>query len=120
MPRVKRGPAGRNKRKKILKRAEGFVGSSGSVLKMARAYTLRADRFAYRDRKNLKREMRRLWQTRINAACRAHNLSYSKFVSGLKKANVELDRKILADLAVRHPDHFSQLVELAAQPQAAA
>ncbi len=118
MPRVKRGPAGRNKRKKLLKRAEGFYGSARKTVKVAREYTNRADRYAYRDRRVLKREMRYLWAIRINAACRLHNLSYSKFVSGLKKANVELDRKILADIAVRFPDHFSQLVELA-RPQAA-
>ena len=118
MPRVKRGPAGRTKRKKILKRAEGFVGSAGNVLKMAREYTQRADRFAYRDRKQRKRHMRALWQTRINAACRLHNLSYSKFISGLKKANIELDRKILSEIALLHPDHFTRLVEFA-RPQAA-
>ncbi len=118
MPRVKRGPAGRIKRKKLLQRAEGFFGSAKSIVKVAREYTNRADRYAYRDRKTLKREMRYLWQVRINAACRVHNLSYSKFVSGLKKANIELDRKILADLAVRNPAHFTQLVELA-RPQAA-
>ena len=118
MPRVKRGPAGRNKRKKLLDRAEGFYGSARKNVKVAREYTHRADRYAYRDRKTLKREMRSLWQIRINAACRLHNLSYSKFVSGLKKASVELDRKILADIALRNPEHFSQLVELA-RPQAA-
>lgn len=118
MPRVKRGPAGRNKRKKLLDRAEGFYGSAHKIVKVAREYTNRADRYAFRDRRVLKREMRYLWQIRINAACRLHNMSYSRFVSGLKKAKVELDRKILADLAVRHPDHFSQLVELA-RPQAA-
>jgi len=119
MPRVKRGPAGRNKRKKILDRAEGFYGSARKIVKVAREYTNRADRYAYRDRRVKKREMRYLWQIRINAACRPHNLSYSRFISGLKKAQVELDRKILADLAVRHPDHFSQLVALLQQPQAA-
>ena len=118
MPRVKRGPAGRNKRKKLLERASGFYGSARKTVKVAREYTNRADRYAYRDRKTRKREMRYLWQIRINAACRLHNLSYSKFVSGLKKANVELDRKVLADIAIRNPDHFSRLVELA-QPKAA-
>ena len=118
MPRVKRGPAGRNKRKKLRQRTEGFWGSSRKTVKVAREYSNRADRYAYRDRKTLKREMRYLWQIRINAACRLHNLSYSKFVSGLKKAHVELDRKILADIAVRYPEHFTQLVALA-RPQAA-
>ncbi|MBI4403665.1 MAG: 50S ribosomal protein L20 [Deltaproteobacteria bacterium] len=118
MPRVKRGPAGRIKRKKILDRAEGFFGSGHKIVKVAREYTQRADRYAYRDRKTRKREMRYLWQIRINAACRLHNLSYSKFISGLKRANVELDRKILADIAARHPEHFTQLVELV-RPQAA-
>ena len=118
MPRVKRGPAGRNKRKKLRQRTEGFYGSARKTVKVAREYANRADRYAYRDRKTLKREMRYLWQIRINAACRLHNLSYSKFISGLKKANVELDRKVLADIAIRHPDHFVQLVALA-QPLAA-
>jgi large subunit ribosomal protein L20 len=118
MPRVKRGPAGRIKRKKLLDRAEGFYGSARKSVKIAREYTNRADRYAFRDRRVLKREMRYLWQVRINAACRLHNLSYSKFVSGLKKANIELDRKILADLAIQNPTHFAQLVELA-RPQAA-
>lgn len=118
MPRVKRGPAGRAKRKKILKRAEGFFGSSGSVLKMAREYTLRADRYAFRDRRQRKRELRQLWQIRIGAACRLHDTSYSRFIHGLKEANIELDRKILADIAVRFPEHFTRLVELA-QPKAA-
>lgn len=118
MPRVKRGPAGRNKRKKLRQRAEGFFGRGKSTVKVAREIANRADRYAYRDRKTLKREMRYLWQIRINAACRLHNLSYSKFVSGLKQANVEVDRKILADIAVRFPEHFTQLVALA-RPQAA-
>ena len=118
MPRVKRGPAGRIKRKKLRQRTEGFYGSARKTVKVAREYAHRADRYAYRDRKTLKREMRYLWQVRINAACRLHNLSYSKFISGLKKANVELDRKVLADIAVRNPDHFTRLVELA-QPKAA-
>jgi len=118
MPRVKRGPAGRTKRKKILKRAKSFVGSAGNIVKMAREYTQRADRFAYRDRKVLKRDMRRLWQIRIGAACKLHHTSYSRFISGLKKANVQLDRKVLSDIAVRHPEHFTRLVELA-RPQAA-
>lgn len=119
MPRVKRGPAGRTKRKKILDRAEGFFGSAHKVVKVAREYTDRALVYAYRDRRTKKREMRYLWQIRINAACRQNNLSYSRFISGLKKANVELDRKILSDIAIHHPAHFTQLVELARQPNAA-
>ncbi len=119
MPRVKRGPAGRNRRKKILDRAEGFYGSASKLPKIAARYTERAAMYAYRDRHTKKREIRSLWQMRINAACRLNNLSYSKFISGLKIAKIELDRKILADLAVRNPDHFTQLVELARQPQAA-
>ncbi|MBI1861121.1 MAG: 50S ribosomal protein L20 [Deltaproteobacteria bacterium] len=118
MPRVKRGPAGRNKRKKLLQRAEGFYGSARKTVKVAREYTDRADRYAFRDRRVLKREMRYLWQIRINAACRLHNLSYSRFISGLKNAKVELDRKVLAEIAVRNPEHFTQLVALA-RPQAA-
>ncbi len=118
MPRVKRGPAGRNKRKKLLDRAEGFYGSARKTVKVAREYVNRADRYAYRDRKAFKREIRSLWQIRINAACRLHSLSYSKFISGLKKANIELDRKVLAEIAVRNPEHFTQLVALV-RPQAA-
>ncbi len=119
MARVKRGPAGRTKRKKILKRAKGFFGSSRRVLKMAREYTERAMRYSYRDRKQRKRQFRYLWQIRINAACRLHGISYSRFMSGLKKANVELDRKVLSSIAIRWPDHFKKLVELSKQPQAA-
>lgn len=119
MPRVKRGPAGRNKRKKILDRAEGYYGSASKLAKVAARYTERGLMYAYRDRAARKREFRSLWQMRINAACRLNNLSYSKFIAGLKNANVELDRKILADLAVKNPVHFTQLVELARQPQAA-
>lgn len=118
MPRVKRGPAGRNKRKKLLERASGFYGSARKTVKVAREYTDRADRYAFRDRRVLKREMRYLWQIRINAACRLHNLSYSRFIFGLKNVNIELDRKVLAEIAVCHPDHFTQLVALA-RPQAA-
>ncbi len=118
MPRVKRGPAGRNKRKKLLDRAKGFFGSARKTVKIAREYTNRADRYAFRDRRVLKREMRYLWQIRINAACRLHNVSYSRFIHGLKKANVELDRKILAEIAIKNPDHFLRLVEIA-QPKAA-
>ena len=118
MPRVKRGPAGRNKRKKLLERASGFFGSARKSVKIAREYTNRADRYAFRDRRVLKREMRYLWQIRINAACRLHNVSYSKFIHGLKKANVELDRKVLAEIAIKNPDHFTRLVEIA-QPKAA-
>lgn len=118
MPRVKRGPAGKNKRKKLLQRAKGFYGSARKTVKVAREYTDRADRYAFRDRRVLKREMRYLWQIRINAACRLNNLSYSRFISGLKNANIELDRKVLAEISVRNPEHFTQLVALA-RPQAA-
>lgn len=118
MPRVKRGPAGRLKRKKLFQRTEGFYGTASRTVKVAREYAHRADRYAFRDRRVLKREMRYLWQIRINAACRLNNLSYSRFINGLKKANVEVDRKILADIAVRFPDHFTQFVELA-RPKAA-
>ena len=106
------------KEKNYVNGAEGFYGSARKTVKVAREYAHRADRYAYRDRKTLKREMRYLWQIRIGAACRLHNLSYSKFVSGLKLAKIDLDRKILADIAVRYPDHFTRLVELA-RPQAA-
>ena len=113
MPRVKRGFVARRRRKKILKLARGFRGGRRRLFKNARETVERAWKFAYRDRRVRKREFRRLWIARINAAARANGLSYSKFIFGLKNANVELDRKILADLAVFDPEAFGQVAQMA-------
>jgi len=113
MARVTNGPATRRRRKKVLKQAKGFSGRRKSSFKIARQTLTRALVYAYRDRRARKRDFRRLWIVRINAAVRAENLSYSQFVNGLKKAGVELDRKILADLAVNEPAAFGKLVQTA-------
>ena len=113
MPRVKRGTKARRRRKKILKLAKGYVGSRGRLYRTARETVERGLVFAYRDRRVKKREFRALWTTRINAAARQSGLSYSQFIHGLKRAGIELDRKILADLAVSDQPAFSQIAELA-------
>lgn len=113
MPRATNNPAAKARRKKYLKRAKGFVGGKGSQYKQARETVDRALSFAYRDRRNKKREFRRLWITRINAAARLNGLSYSHFMNGLKRAEIEVDRKMLADLAVTDAAAFSQLAEAA-------
>jgi large subunit ribosomal protein L20 len=113
MPRAVNNVASRRRRKKILKLAKGYRGARGRLLRAASEAVDRALKFAYRDRKVKKREFRRLWIVRINAAARSYNLSYSKLIMGLKKANVGLDRKILADLAVNEPQVFSQIANFA-------
>lgn len=113
MPRIKGGPASHRRRKKILKRAKGYVGSRNTLYKVAKTTLLRALSYAYRDRRTRKREFRRLWIIRLNAAVRAEGMSYSRFINGLKKAGVELDRKVLADLAVREPELFGQIIKCA-------
>jgi large subunit ribosomal protein L20 len=113
VPRVKGGPKSRRRRKKILKLAKGYVGGRGRLYRSARETVERALAFAYRDRRVRRREFRGLWITRINAAARLSGLSYSEFISGLKRAGVELDRKVLADLAVSDAPAFTQIVELA-------
>ncbi len=113
MPRVKRGFKARRRRKKLLKLAKGFRGARGRCYRQAKDSVEKALCYAYRDRKAKKRSFRRLWITRINAACRLNGISYSKFIGGLAKANIGLDRKILANLAVTHPSVFSQIVEKA-------
>ncbi len=113
MPRVKGGPKSRRRRKKILKLAKGYVGGRGRLYRAARETVERALTFAYRDRRVRKREFRNLWVTRINAAARLNGLSYTQFMKGLKQAGVELDRKILADLAVFDKSAFSQIAEFA-------
>ncbi|NDC39197.1 MAG: 50S ribosomal protein L20 [Proteobacteria bacterium] len=111
--RVKRGIASRRRHKKLLKRAEGFRGRAKSSFKVAKTKVQKAMRYAYRDRKVKKREIRNLWTIRINAAARPLGLTFSKLMFGLKKAQVGLDRKMLADIAVRDPQGFAQVVERA-------
>ncbi len=113
MARVKRGVASKRRKQRILKQAEGFFGARGRLLKSAREAVERGLRYAYRDRKQRKRQFRGLWILRINAAAREHGLSYSRFMHGLKQAAVELDRKELAELAVKDPQAFAQLAEVA-------
>ncbi len=113
MPRVKRGFKARRRRKKILKLAKGFRGARSRCYRQAKDSVEKALCYAYRDRRAKKRSFRRLWITRINAACRLNDISYSKFIGGLTKAKIGLDRKILADLAVTQPNAFSALVEKA-------
>jgi len=107
--RVK-GPSSRKKKKKILKLAKGYRGQRSRSYRRAKEAVMRALYYQYRDRKLRKREFRRLWIARINAAVRAYGLNYSTFINGLKKAGIELDRKILADIAVRDPQAFEQIV----------
>ena len=114
MSRAKRAVPAHAKHKKILKRAKGFYGRRKNTIRAAKAAVDRADQYAYRDRKNRKRTFRALWIQRINAAARQHGLTYGRFISGLGKAGVEVDRKVLAELAVSEPAAFKALVEKAA------
>ena len=111
MSRVKRGNKRRIKRKKYLKITSGFFGFKKNLYRYAREAADRALVFAYRDRRRKKRDFRKLWITRINAAARLNELTYSRFMGGLKKLGIELDRKVLADIAVRDPEGFAQLAE---------
>ncbi|MEI6427259.1 MAG: 50S ribosomal protein L20 [Pseudanabaena sp. ELA607] len=113
MTRVKRGNVARKRRKKILKLAKGFRGSHSKIFRTANQQVMKALRNAYRDRRKKKRDFRRLWITRINAASRQQGLTYSQFAGLLKKSHVELNRKMLAQLAVLDPAAFTQVVELA-------
>lgn len=113
MPRVKNSPVTRKRRKKILRGAKGYVGGRSRLFKTAREAVERAAKYAYRDRRQRKRQFRRLWIVRIGAAARLHGLSYNNFIHGLKTANIHLDRKTLADLAVNDPAAFSKLAEIA-------
>jgi large subunit ribosomal protein L20 len=113
MPRVKRGFKARQRRKKVLKAAKGFRGGQGRLFKTASIAVNRAGMFAYRDRRTKKRDFRRLWIIRINAAVRDNGLSYSAFMGGLHKAGINLDRKILADMAINDPATFSEVVSMA-------
>ncbi|MGZ4384120.1 MAG: 50S ribosomal protein L20 [Gaiellaceae bacterium] len=116
MPRVKRSVHARKKRRKVLDQAKGYFGLKKSNYRYAKEQVDRSLVYAYRDRKNRKRVFRRLWILRINAAARQEGLSYNQFIAGCKKANIELDRKVLADMAVREPEAFKAI---AAQAKAA-
>jgi len=111
--RVKRGNVLRKRHKKILKLAKSFKGARSRIFKVANTAVMKALKYQYRDRRNLKRNMRRLWIMRINAASRQYGLTYSRFMALLKKANVEVNRKMLADLAVMQPEAFEVIVESA-------
>ena len=112
MPRVKRGSKARQRRKKVLKAAKGYRGGQGRLFKTASISVNRARMYAYRDRRARKRDFRRLWIVRINAAARENGLSYSQFMGGLQKAGIDLDRKILAEMAVNDPGAFSQVADM--------
>ena len=113
--RVKRGFKARRRRKKVLKLAKGFRGGHSKLFRTAADTVDRSLRYAYRDRRQRKRDFRKLWIVRINAAARMNKLSYSKFIQGLKLAKINLDRKVLAELAVSDPTGFTKIAELAAQ-----
>ncbi|KGK43246.1 MULTISPECIES: 50S ribosomal protein L20 [Nitrincola] len=113
MPRVKRGVVARRRHKKILKLAKGYYGARSRVFRVAKQAVIKAGQYAYRDRRQRKRQFRALWIARINAAARINGLSYSRFIAGLKKANIEIDRKVLADLAVNQQNAFAAVVEKA-------
>ncbi|MFO7970697.1 MAG: 50S ribosomal protein L20 [Desulfobacterales bacterium] len=113
--RVKRGFKAKRRRKKILKLAKGHRGGRSKLFRTAADAVDKALMYAYRDRKARKRDFRRLWITRLNAAARMNNLSYSKFIHGLKRAGINLDRKVLAELAISDPSGFAQIANLAAQ-----
>ncbi|KUM02525.1 50S ribosomal protein L20 [Chromobacterium subtsugae] len=113
MPRVKRGVTARARHKKILALAKGYRGRRKNVYRIAKQAVMKAGQYAYRDRRQKKRQFRQLWIARINAAARENGLPYSKFMNGLKKAGIEIDRKVLADLAVFEKAAFAQIVEKA-------
>jgi large subunit ribosomal protein L20 len=113
MARVKRGVVARRRHNKILKQAKGYYNARRKVFRVAKQAVIKAGQYAYRDRKQRKRQFRALWITRINAAARLNGLSYSRFINGLKKANISLDRKVLADMAVHDKAGFSAVAEQA-------
>jgi len=110
--RTTKGAARTRSKKRLFKKVKGFVGGRRKLIRTAKETLVRAGVYAFRDRRNRKREFRKLWIIRINAAVRMHELRYSEFIAGLKKAKIELDRKILADMAVADPQGFEQVVEL--------
>ncbi|MFP4276290.1 MAG: 50S ribosomal protein L20 [Halothiobacillaceae bacterium] len=113
MARVKRGVVARRRHRKVLNRAKGYYGARRKVYRVAKQAVIKAGQYAYRDRRQRKRDFRSLWIARINAAAREHGLSYSRFINGLKRAEVEIDRKVLADLAVHDKAAFKALAEKA-------
>ncbi len=116
MARVKRGVVAKARHKKVLDKAKGYYGARSKVYRVAKQAVIKAGQYAYRDRRQRKRQFRALWITRINAAARLHGMSYSRLINGLHQAEVEIDRKILADIAVRDPEAFGAI---AAQAKAA-
>ena len=120
MSRVKRSVHARKKRRATLERTKGYRGQAKSSYKRAKEALLKADSYAYRDRRNRKRDFRRLWIVRINAAARQNGMSYGAFIHGLKLAGIELDRKVLADIAVRDPESFRRFADAAREASAAA
>ena len=113
MPRVKRGVTAHAKHKKVLKKAKGYYGARSKVYRVAKQAVIKAGQYAYRDRRQRKRQFRSLWIARINAAARENGLSYSRFINGLKKASIEIDRKVLADIAVFDKPAFAAIAEKA-------
>jgi large subunit ribosomal protein L20 len=113
MPRVKRGVTAHARHKKVLQKAKGYYGARRKVYRVAKQAVIKAGQYAYRDRRQRKRQFRALWIVRINAAAHEHGLSYSRLINGLKKAAIEIDRKVLADLAVRDKSAFATLAEKA-------
>lgn len=111
MAKATRSVAKRKRHKKWIKRAKGFRGRRNSVFKLSKEAVLKAGQYAYRDRRKKKTQIRTTWQIKINAAARQHDISYSRFINGLRKNNIELDRKVLADLAQDNPEIFNQVVE---------
>jgi large subunit ribosomal protein L20 len=113
MPRVKRGVTANRRHKKVLKQAKGYYGARSRIYRVAKQAVIKAGQYAYRDRRQRKRQFRRLWIARINAGARLNGLSYSRLIAGLKKANVEIDRKVMADLAMNDSAVFAVIVEKA-------
>ena len=115
MPRVKRGVTARARHKKVIALAKGYRGRRKNVYRIAKQAVMKAGQYAYRDRRNKKRSFRRLWIARINAGARLNGLSYSRLINGLKKANIEIDRRVLADIAMHDAQAFTALTEKAKQ-----
>ena len=111
MTRIKRGVMANKRRKKVIKKAKGYLGARSKKYRAAKEALMKAGTQAYRDRRNKKRVMRRLWQIRLNAGAREHGLAYSKFIHALKLAKIEIDRKVLSDLAMNNPEVFKSVVE---------
>ena len=113
MTRVKGGNVSKNRRRKVLKRAKGYFGSKHRLYKTAQEQLFHSGAYSFNDRKKRANDFRKLWITRINAACRSNDIVYSKFINGLKKANIEINRKMLSELAIFAPEEFTKLVKLA-------